>query len=194
MTRRWAELVKESFLRPRTAARRILGMRFGPNELLQLALVITCLGIILAFVAMRVSGGVVDGVATWMLGTPLLGALVEFALLGVIAVLTHRIGALFGGSGSFWDALTLLVWLNAVMLVLQVAQLLMLFVLPPLAPPVAFFAVFWGLWAFANFVTELHGFNNPMMVLGGVVLTTIVLFIGVAMLLAILGITPSGGT
>ena len=66
--------------------------------------------------------------------------------------------------------------------------------LPPLAPPVAFFAVFWGLWAFANFVTELHGFNNPMMVLGGVVLTTIVLFIGVAMLLAILGITPSGGT
>ncbi len=192
MTPNWAELVKESFLRPRAAARGVLALRFGSHELLQLAVVVTCVGILLAYAAMRVSGGVVDGVAMWMLSTPLIGALVEFALLGVIAVLTYRIGALFGGTGTFGGALTLIIWLNAVMLVPQMAQLLMLLALPPLAAPVAFVAVIWGLWAFANFVTELHGFDNPVMVLGGVILTSIVLFIGVAMILAILGLTPNG--
>ena len=52
----------------------------------------------------------------------------------------------------------------------------------------------WLVWAFANFVTELHGFQNPMLVLGGVVLTMIVLFFTVAMLLAMLGITPQEAT
>ena len=50
--------------------------------------------------------------------------------------------------------------------------------------------VFWALWAYANFVAELHGFKNPAIVLGAVVLTAIVLFFATAMLLAILGITP----
>ncbi len=194
MTRTWAELVKVSFLRPREAARRILGMAFGPNELLQLALVVTCVGIVLAVAATRIGGGQIDGVASWMLDRPLIGALVEFGLLGVVAVLTHRIGLLFGGKGTFWDTLTLIVWLNAVMLVLQVVQLVALLALPPLATPIAFFTVLWGLWAFANFVAELHGFDNPVMVMGGVILTTIVLFIGLAMIFAILGLAPQVGT
>lgn len=193
MTREWVELVKVSFLRPREAARRVLGMTFDASELLQLALVVTCVGVILAVAAERISGEV-GGVASWMLDRPLIGALVEFALLGVVALLTDRIGRLFGGKGTFWSALTVIVWLNAVMLVPQVVQLVALLALPPLATPVAFFTVLWGLWAFANFVAELHGFDNPVMVLGGVILTTIVLFIGMAMIAAILGFAPRGGT
>ena len=192
MTRKWAELAKESFLRPRGAARQILDMRFSQSELLQLAILVTCVGVVLAYLALLISGDAVDGVSSLMLGTPLIGALVEFALLGIIAVLTYRIGALFGGKGAFWDALTLIVWLNAVMLVPQVAQIVALLALPPLATPIAFCAAIWGLWAFANFVTELHGFDNPVMVLGGVVLTAIVLYIGIAVILAVLGLTPRG--
>jgi hypothetical protein len=41
-------------------------------------------------------------------------------------------------------------------------------------------------------VAELHGFGNALLVLAGTVLTLIVLFFGIAMLLAILGITPKG--
>jgi hypothetical protein len=82
------------------------------------------------------------------------------------------------------------VWLNAMMLLIQMAQLGALLLIPPLASLIAIATVIWALWAFANFVTELHGFQNPLFVLGGVILSMIVLFFGLAMILAILGVTP----
>ena len=62
--------------------------------------------------------------------------------------------------------------------------------LPPVATILAIATIVWALWAFANFVAELHGFQNPFIVLGAVILTAIVLFFGTAMIFAILGITP----
>ena len=50
----------------------------------------------------------------------------------------------------------------------------------------------WALWVFANFVAELHGFRNPLMVLGGVILTAIVLVFAISILFAILGVMPQG--
>ena len=41
--------------------------------------------------------------------------------------------------------------------------------MPPLAAILAIATLFWALWAFANFVAELHGFRNPIVVLGAVV-------------------------
>ena len=192
MTQLWVELAKDSLLRPRVAARRLLRLNVGQAQLLQLAVLVTCLGIILAYAALRLSSGSVDAVSAWVLDTPLLGALVEFGIMAVIAVLTYRVGALFGGTGTFWDAVALVIWLNTMLLLIQIAQLLTLATVPSLAAVLAIFAVFWALWAYANFVTELHGFDNPFMVLGGVILTAIVLFISLAMLFAMFGITPRG--
>ena len=46
--------------------------------------------------------------------------------MAVIVVLTVRIGRLFGGSGGLWGALALVVWLNAMMVLIQAAQLVAL--------------------------------------------------------------------
>ena len=86
-----------------------------------------------------------------------------------------------------------MVWLNAVMVLVEAAQLVLLALLPPLATLVAVVAIgplIWLAWVYANFVAELHGFQNPVIVLGAVVLTAMVLFFADAMLLAMLGITP----
>ena len=83
-----------------------------------------------------------------------------------------------------------MVWLNAMMVLVQVVQLVALALFPPLAALLAIVTILWAFWAYANFVAELHGFRNALIVLGGVVLTAMVLFFGTAMLLAILGITP----
>ena len=73
-----------------------------------------------------------------------------------------------------------MVWLNAMLVLIQAGQLVALALVPPLAALLAIAAMFWALWAFANFVAELHGFQNPVIVLGGVVLTGIMLFFGTA--------------
>ena len=76
--------------------------------------------------------------------------------------------------------------------VVQIVQIVLLAVAPPIAGMVALAALFWAVWVFASFVAELHGFLNPMKVLGGVILTAIVLFFVVSILLAMSGLMPQG--
>jgi hypothetical protein len=189
-TAMWRQLVIDSLVRPRMAARQILAAALPEALLLQAAVLVTCLGVVLGYVALRMSPEAVDMVSAAVLGNPILGAVAQLAVMAVIVVLTVRIGRLFGGGGGLWGALALVVWLNAMMVLIQAGQLAALALLPPVAALLAIVAVFWVLWAFANFVAELHGFNNAAIVLGAVILTAIVLFFTMAMLLAILGITP----
>jgi hypothetical protein len=186
----WGQLVIDSLLRPRAAARQVLAAAVPEIVLLQAAIMVTCLGVVLGYAALRMSPEAIDVVMASVLGIPVLGALVQLATMGVVVALTLLVGRLFGGTGSLAGALALVVWLNAVMVLIQAVQLVALAVLTPLAAVLAIATIFWALWAYANFVAELHGFQNPVIVLGAVILTGIVLFFGTAMLLAILGITP----
>jgi hypothetical protein len=145
---------------------------------------------VLGWLAMRMSPGAVDAVSAAVLGAPLIGAAVQLAIMAVIVVLTVRIGRLFGGQGGLWGALALVVWLNVMMVLIQAGQLVVLAVVPPLAALIAVATLFWAAWAFANFVAELHGFRNPVLVLGAVLVAVVVIFFSTAMVLAILGIAP----
>lgn len=188
----WGELLIDSLKRPRVAARRILDARVPAPRLLEAAVLVAVTGVVLGYLALLLSPGALDVVSAAVIHNPLLGAAAQLAVMAVAVFLTVRIGRLFGGKGSTEGALALVVWLNAVMVVVQLAQLAALAVLPPLATILAIATIFWALWAFANFVAELHGFQNPFIVLAVVILTTIVFFFGTAILFAILGITPQG--
>ena len=185
----WGQLVIDSFVRPRQAAQQVLAAGLPEARLIEAAVLVTCVGMVLGYAALWLSPGTLDVTAA-ILSNPLFGALAQLTVMAVIVVLTVWLGRFFGGSGQVWGALALVVWLNAMMVLIQVAQLVALAVAPPLAAIVAVVTIFWVFWAYANFVAELHGFRNAVMVLGAVVVTAIVLFFGTAMLFAILGITP----
>lgn len=189
----WGQLVTDSLMRPRAAARRVMALAVAPETLVEAAVAVTCIGMLLAFVASTLTPGGVDTVTAALIRNPLMGAALQLGVMALIVVLTVRIGRAFGGTGSLWDALALIVWLNVVMVLIQIVQLVALVMLPPLAAVLAIMTLFWLLWAFANFVTELHDFENPLVVLGASMLAMVVLFFSFAMLLAILGLTPQGG-
>jgi hypothetical protein len=186
----WGQLVIDSLARPRTAARQVLALGLAGGLLVQAAVLVTCVGMLLGWLAVRLSPGAVDAVSAAVIGNPLVGAAAQLAIMALIVLLTVRIGRLFGGQGGLWEALALVVWLNVMMVLIQGLQLVVLLLVPPLAAILAVATLFWAVWAYANFVAELHGFRNPVLVLGAVVVTAIVLFFSTAMLLAILGITP----
>lgn len=188
----WRELLIDSVKRPRVAARRVLDARVPAPQLLEAAVLVAVTGVVLGYFALLLSPEALDVVSAAVIHNPLLGAAAQLAVIGVAVFLTTRIGRLFGGKGTMGGALALVVWLNAVMVVVQAAQLVALALLPPVATILAVATIFWALWAFANFVAELHGFQNPFIVLAIVILTTIVVFFGTAMIFAILGITPQG--
>ncbi len=188
----WGQLVMDTIVAPRAAAQRVLAMPVPVAALVEAAVAIACVGLVFGYVASALSGGPVDPVSTAVLGVPLVGALVQLAVMAVVTGLTWRVGGLFGGRGSLIGAAQAVIWLNAVTLVLQLAQIAALAVVPPLATLVALGALFWLLWAYANFVTELHGFETPVVVLGVVILTVIALALGLSILARLLGLAPQG--
>jgi hypothetical protein len=188
----WGELLIDSLKRPRAAARRVLDARVPAPRLLEAAVLVAVVGVVLGYLALLLSPEALDVISAAVIHNPLLGAAAQLAVMAVAVFLTVRIGRLFGGTGTTHGALALVVWLNAVMVLIQAAQLLALAVLPPVATILAIATIFWALWAYANFVAELHGFQNPFVVLAVIILTTIVVFFGTGMIFAILGITPQG--
>lgn len=186
----WRDLALETVSRPRLAARRLIELRLPAATLLEAAVGVTCLGILLAFATARVGGAMIDPISARLLSMPFLAAAMEFGVMLLITWLTWKIGGLFGGKGGLGGAATLVIWLNAMLLFAQVAQLVALAFLPALAAAIALVGMGLSLWIFANFVTELHDFENPLMVMGAVVLTGLVLLIAVGLLFAMLGLTP----
>ena len=91
--------------------------------------------------------------------------------LALTVILIHRVGRAFDGHGTFADALLVVVWLQLLMLALQVLQLIATLVAPPFAGIIglAGFAVF--LWLMTAFIAELHGFRSRARVFLGLVLT-----------------------
>jgi hypothetical protein len=186
----WGKTVRDSLVQPRAAARAVIALGLDRDLLVQAAAAVTALGVLLGYVAAAIRPEQIDQVSAAILANPLMGAALQFGVLLAAGFLTFRIGQAFGGTGDFDGGLSVVIWLNTVMLLIQAVQLLAMIVLPPLAALIALATVIWALWAFANFVAELHGFQNPFLVLGGVILSMIVLFFAIAMFLAILGIAP----
>jgi hypothetical protein len=164
-----------------------------PLDVLAMALAaVTATGMVFAYVAARLTGGGLDAMTAAILRAPLMGALLQFAVMATVAIGAARIGRLFGGTGDIAGALALVVWLNVMMLLAQVAQIVALVVLPPLAFFLAIATLLWLIWAFASFVAELHGFTNLAAVLGGVVVSMVIFFLALASLLTALGLAPPG--
>ncbi len=188
----WPELIRDSLTRPRKAARTVLDLGL-PGDVLVTALVaVTSAGMVLAYLAAVLSGGGVDAMTLAVLRSPFLGALFQLGVMGAIAVGASRLGRMFGGTGDDAGALALVVWLNVMMMIAQVAQIVALLVLPPLAFLLALATLLWLLWALANFISELHGFANPGLVMGGVVVALLIFFFLLATLLTMLGFVPPG--
>jgi hypothetical protein len=118
-----------------------------------------------------------------VMSSPLRTAALQGVLLLAIVQMVWWLGRLRGGKGSFPDALLVMVWLQFIMVGIQIAQLVLMAISPPLAAiaNLAGFALF--LWLLTNFVAELHGFRSLIAVFGGIVFGTIVLAFGLAILL-----------
>jgi len=114
-----------------------------------------------------------DPLSAFMLASPFRAAIIQWLFLALSVVLIHRVGRAFGGRGSFADAMLVVVWLQLLMLVLQVLQLVATFLAPPLAGVIGLVGLGVFLWLMTTFICELHDFASRGLVFLGIVLTCI---------------------
>ncbi len=184
-------MVRQTVSDPSGGAEAVL--RLGlPRAALWLAFSLTIvLSMILGVLVTLVLGPPEEGPLTGQ--TPVVLGLLQgaFLFLGVHAI--TRIGQIFGGTGGFDGALVLVTWLQFIFIVLQVVQLALALVAPPLAGVVSLLAIAMFFWLLSHFITVLHGFTS----VGQVFLMTLLSFVGIlftlSLVLSVLGLgLPTG--
>ncbi len=171
LTQRMAALARLSLQDPRAATRALLAEAVPLPARTAGLLLVAVLSAVLASVQIRLSPQELDPISAAMLASPFRAAVVQWAFLALSVVLIHRVGRAFGGTGSFPDALLIVVWLQCLTLVLQLAQLVVNVISPALAGLIRLggFALF--LWLMASFIAELHGFRSRGLVFLGMVVS-----------------------
>ena len=129
-----------------------------------------------------------DPLLAYLMASPFRTAVVQWLALAASVVLIARIGRARGGVGSFADALLVVVWLQLLMLAVQVVQIAALVVIPPVAAMINIAGLGLFFWLLTNFIAELHGFTTLRAVFGAVVVTIVcVAFLMVIVLAFVLG-------
>ncbi|RYI33004.1 MAG: YIP1 family protein, partial [Acetobacteraceae bacterium] len=86
-------------------------------------LLVAVVSAVLAIIQAEISPQPMDPLSAFMLASPFRAAVMQWVFLALSVVLVYRVGRAFGGYGSFPDALLVVVWLQFLLLALQVVQL-----------------------------------------------------------------------
>ncbi len=169
---------------PRGAARIIIGMRLPVSVgLAAMALMVVASALLSSLAAMIFPQDLPPEMAA-MFSSPFRLAEAQAIVLGVGLMLIHGVGRMFGGTGRFSDALVLMAWMEALLILLQGLQMLAVLLLPPLASALGFFGIALFLWLLVHFVAELHGFASVLKVFLAVIGTVLVISFAMAFVLA----------
>ncbi|MCC1481701.1 YIP1 family protein [Roseibaca sp. Y0-43] len=179
-------LMRATLTAPRDTARRIMDMN-PPDDARWLGFVIVVvLSVLVGQASILLLGEGGFG------GSMIFMAVFQTMILLGLVVAVQGIGRLAGGKGTFPDALLLLAWLQFVMIAVQVAQLVVLIILPPLFGLVTLAALAIFMWLLVNFTMALHGFTSTLRVVVVTIFAFFALALAMAIVLAILGIGAEG--
>ena len=129
-----------------------------------------------------------DPLSAFMLASPIRATIFQWLFLSVSVVLIHRVGRAFGGTGSFADALLIVVWLQVIMLGFQVLQLAVMPLAPAFSGLIGLVSFMIYLWLLTVFIAELHGFVARGLVFLAMVITGVAAgFLLVVLLILLLG-------
>lgn len=183
------ELLIETFRAPKDLARRLIAMNLPMQaRLIALGAVVaasaalgTLAEILFAFITKIDLGAV---------GSPLPMAVVQGVLILYGAFAMVLVGGVFGGRGRYADALLLMVWIEFVLMVAQIAQVLIMVFFPLTSVVVSLAVVGLLFWLLVQFTAALHGFTEMVPVAFGVIATFFVSALIAGVLLVSLGIVP----
>lgn len=121
---------------------------------------------------------------------PMAMAGMQLAAIVLAAGLMTAVGRMFGGQGRFEDALILTVWIEVVLLIVQLVQIVAALALPSLAGMLGVMAVALFLWLTVQFTKALHGFRSTPKVFLGLIATAFLAGFALSVIAAALGLFP----
>jgi len=181
-------LMRLTLTRPKAAARQVLAWPVPRAALWQALALVVILSLLLTYLTDRLMPSSMDSLLPEFRNTPLLTAAMLGGLTLVSVWVIDRVGRRMGGTGDFQGALRIVVWLQALMLVLQAVQAVLMVVYPPFAVLLGPLSFGLSLWLMTNFIAVLHGFRSLLAVFGMILVCAMALGFVLFFILALAGI------
>lgn len=174
---------------PRRGLRTVLNLRLPLQTGVLVLFLIAVLSALISHLQLALMPVVGNPLLDFLMGSPFRSALIQAVGLLLTAGLIHWIGRAWGGTGQLDEAVWAVAWLQVFMLVLQLGELVAIILF---MPQLALMATVVGLavscWLVSMFVAEVHGFQSPVKVFFGIVVSTIgISFVLSFLLVGILG-------
>ena len=178
-------LTMQTLTDPSGAARHLLSLNL-PRSILWQGLVLMAVG---QAVLYALSDLAVPGPApmTWLFGSPL--QFFAIALLGMVLFVyaLHLAGKMFGGHGSLDDVLAVMVWLQALRVLVQAAMLVLSLTVPILAMLLMLATAFLGLYITVHFINQALRLNALLLSFFVMLIASVVIGVALSVLIALLG-------
>ncbi len=171
---------RETLANPAAAAREVMGLRLTTSEGLMAVGLTAALATLLTNLMQRFLGPVEDQAMQDLFSRPFLLAISQFSVMVVGAFLMWRVGKFFGGRGTFAQGLSLVAWLEVVLILLQLAEVLVLLILPVLALPIGIASLFAFFYLLTHFTAALNGFPSLVKTFFAILGTAIVVLLAVS--------------
>lgn len=166
---------RDTLANPAAAARMVMALRLNVPEGLMAVGLTAALATLLTGLMQSFLGPVADPAMQDLFSRPFLLAISQFSLMALGAFLMWRVGKMFGGKGSFAQALSLVAWLEVVLILLQVAEVLVRLILPMLALPVGLASLFAFFYLLTHFTAALNGYTSLTKTFFGILGTALAL-------------------
>jgi hypothetical protein len=193
----WAQLAVDTVRDPQGTAQRIMGWQIGRAELYMALIAVSAMNAFLAGASSALSPAADPAALEAMPMLALLSRpLVLFVLIaGGLFLTVHGLfwaGRAMGGKGALTDMLALLTWLQALRAAAQAGILLLSLAVPVLGGLVALTVVIVAFWLLLHFISAALRFDSLFRAFGVLVAVSTALFIGLMMLVTLLGGTVGG--
>lgn len=177
-------MARDTVADPRAGARRIMAIDLNLRERWLALALMAVISTLLTHLSFALAPAAARAFLDDAMASPLRTAVIQSVALFAGTLAVYRLGQARGGTGSLADAISLMAWLQFILLLAQVAQVLAEVLVPPLAQVIGVAAVALFFWLLTHFVAELHGFRSLGATFVGVLLGMVALAFALALLLA----------
>jgi hypothetical protein len=163
------DMLIESVRDPRAFAPRLVGWPVNSQIVWMAVLLMSVLSVLLVAGLPALMGIEATMPGTEMRLSPIALTGVQIGAMVLSAFAVFRVGAIFGGTGSFDGALRVVAWLQFVMVAFNLVQLLVLLLLAPLLGIVSLASIILIAWVGTGLIAGLHGFKSLPVVFAGII-------------------------
>ncbi|WP_175469232.1 Yip1 family protein [Pseudorhodobacter antarcticus] len=186
-------MLLETLRDPRAGAAHLLRLGFSPLVGWMALLLMAVASTILTHLSLSSLPPEAREAWAGLFGGPVRTAMLQWVVLLVSVHAIYRVGAWRGGTGTLNGAVVLVAWLQFILLLFQIAQLLADAILPPLAGVLGTAGMVAFFWLLTNFIAQLHGFKSLAMTFLGVLITSFVAVFLLSIVITLLVGVPSEG-